>query len=176
MKRFVLSLLSLALAQPAAAEVKAASRHGLEVESRVDLPLPPAALYRAFADIARWWDPEHSYSGSAANLRLDLKAGGCWCETLPNGGGVEHMRVTFIEPNKRIVLTGSLGPLLAEATTGVMQIAFAPTQGGSSLVMNYRAAGFAKGGADKFAPTVDQVLTAQMKRLRAYAERAGAGR
>jgi uncharacterized protein YndB with AHSA1/START domain len=176
MKRFVPGVFALALAQPAVAEVKAASRHGLEVESRVDLPLPPAALYRAFAEMPRWWDPEHSYSGSAANLRLALKAGGCWCETLPGGGGVEHMRVTYVEPNKRIVLTGSLGPLLAEATTGVMQIALAPTERGSSLVMNYRAAGFANGGADKLAPAVDQVLAAQMKRLQAYAERIGTAR
>ena len=48
----------------------------------------------------------------AANLSLDAAPGGCFCERLPNGGGVEHMRVTYVEPGKRIVLTGSLGPLL----------------------------------------------------------------
>jgi hypothetical protein len=42
--------------------------------------------------------------------------------------------------------------------------------------MNYRAAGFANGGADKLAPAVDQVLAAQMKRLQAYAERIGTAR
>ena len=32
------------------------------------------------------------------------------------------MRVTYVDPGKRIVLTGALGPLLYEATTGVMDI------------------------------------------------------
>lgn len=79
------------------------------------------------------------------------------------------MRVAYVEPNKRLVLTGSLGPLLAEAATGVMQIVIEPTAGGSSLVMNYRAAGFFKGGAARLAPAVDEVLSEQMNRLSAYA-------
>lgn len=170
MTRYLLGALLCAATQPALAEVKSATDHGLEVESRVELPLPPEALYRAFGEMPRWWSNDHTYSGSAANLSLDLRPGGCWCEKLPGGGGVEHMRVAYVEPNKRIVLTGSLGPLLAEATTGVMQIVLARTAKGSSLVMNYRAAGFAKGGAEKLAPAVDMVLAEQMKRLQAYAE------
>ena len=47
------------------------------------------------------------------------------------------------------------------------------------MTLNYRAAGFAKGGADKLAPLVDQVLAEQMKRFRTFAaarprERSGA--
>ena len=170
MRTSLLGVLICTLAQPAAAEVKGASTNGFEVESRVELPMPPAQLYHAFAEVPRWWSGDHTYSGNAANLSLELRPGGCWCEKLPSGGGVEHMRVAYVEPGKRIVLTGSLGPLLAEATTGVMQIAIEPTTAGSSLVMNYRAAGFHKGGAARLAPVVDQVLTAQMTRLRAYAE------
>ena len=34
------------------------------------------------------------------------------------------MRVTYVDPGKRIVLTGSLGPLLYEATAGVMDVQF----------------------------------------------------
>ncbi|WP_300975301.1 ATPase [Sphingomonas sp. LHG3406-1] len=166
----LLVLASLLAASPAAAEVKSSSGNGFEVESRIDTALPPAALYRAFGDLPRWWSGDHSYSGKAANLSLELKPGGCWCESLPNGGGVEHMRVAYVEPGKRLVLTGSLGPLLAEATTGVMQVAIEPTAAGSSLVLNYRAAGFANGGAGKLAPLVDQVLAIQAKRLAAYAE------
>jgi uncharacterized protein YndB with AHSA1/START domain len=170
MKRLIVGALLCALAQPAAAEVKVANANGFEVESRVDLPIMPGRLYGAFSELQSWWSGDHTFSGKAANLSLDLRAGGCWCEKLPGGGGVEHMRVVYVEPGKRIVLTGSLGPLLAEATTGVMQIAIAPTTGGSSLVMNYRAAGFHKGGAARLAPAVDQVLAEQMVRLRAYAE------
>ena len=35
--------------------------------------------------------------------------------------------------------------------------------------MDYKAAGFAKGGAAELAPIVDKVLGEQMKRLRVYA-------
>lgn len=166
---FCIAALLGGLAAPAAAEVKTSGSNGFEVEQRADLPVPPATLYRIFGDLPRWWADSHTYSGKAANLSLALVPGGCWCEKLAGGGGVEHMRVAYVEPGKRIVMTGSLGPLLAEATTGVMQIAIAPTPTGSSLVMNYRAAGFFNGGAAKLAPAVDRVLGEQMKRLAPYA-------
>ena len=71
----------------------------------------------------------------------------------------------IVQPGERIVLTGSLGPLLYEATTGVMDVKFERIAGGTRVTMNYRAAGFAKGGAATMAPLVDQVLGEQMKRL-----------
>jgi len=95
--------------------------------------------------------------------------GGCFCESFPEGGGIEHMRVTYVDPGKRMILTGSLGPLLYEATTGVMDVQVKSTAGGSQLTLDYRVAGFANGGADKLAPIVDGVLASQMKRFRAYA-------
>lgn len=170
MGKWIICALALASAQPALAEVKASSANGFEVESRLELSVPPDAVYRAFADLPRWWSGDHTYSGSARNLKLELRPGGCWCESLPNGGGVEHLRVVYVEPNRRVVLSGSLGPLLAEATTGVMQIAIEGSLGGSSLVMNYRAAGFFKGGAARLAPAVDAVLAEQAKRLKAHTE------
>jgi hypothetical protein len=50
-----------------------------------------------------------------------------------------------------------------------MDIAVKSMAGGSQLVLDYRVAGFAKGGADELAVGVDQVLGEQMKRFRAYA-------
>jgi hypothetical protein len=67
------------------------------------------------------------------------------------------------------VLTGALGPLLYEAVTGVMDVQVKTIAGGAQLTLDYKAAGFAKGSADKLAPAVDSVLAAQMKRYRAYA-------
>jgi hypothetical protein len=131
--------------------------------------VPPAAAFDAFRNIGAWWDPEHTYSGDSANLSLALVPGGCFCELLPKGGGIEHMRVTYIEPGKHVVLTGALGPLLYEAVTGVMDVQVKTIAGGAQLTLDYKAAGFAKGGADKLAPAVDSVLAGQMKRYRAYA-------
>jgi hypothetical protein len=102
-------------------------------------------------------------------MSLQLRAGGCWCEALDNGGGIEHMRVAFIQPGERIVLTGSLGPLLYEATSAVMDVKVDRIAGGAKVTMNYKAAGFAKGGAAAMAPLVDSVLADQMKRFRVYA-------
>ena len=164
-----LAAFALLVASPAAAEVVGASNNGFEVRQTINLVVPANIAFQSFADLPRWWDPEHTYSGKSSNLSLNLSPGGCFCERFPDGGGIEHLRVTYVEPGKRVVLTGALGPLLYEATTGVMDVQVKSAAGGSQLTLDYRVAGFAAGGGDKLAPGVDQVLGEQMKRLRAYA-------
>jgi hypothetical protein len=168
MRALILGAIAL-VSTSASAEVVSASSNGFEVRQTVNLVVSPAAAFDAFRNIGAWWDPEHTYSGDSANLSLALVPGGCFCERLPKGGGIEHMRVTYIEPGKHVVLTGALGPLLYEAVTGVMDVQVKTIAGGAQLTLDYKAAGFAKGGADKLAPAVDSVLAGQMKRYRAYA-------
>lgn len=165
----ILVLGALLVATPASADIVSASANGFEVRQTVNLAVPPEIAFESFADIAAWWDPEHTYSGKAENLSLELTPGGCFCERFPKGGGIEHMRVTYVDPGKRVLLTGALGPLLYEATAGVMDVQVKSTAGGSQLVLDYRVAGFARGGGDKLAGAVDQVLAGQMKRMRTYA-------
>jgi hypothetical protein len=158
------------ISTPAAAEVVSAGPNGFEVRHTVNLVIPSEVAFSAFAKIGAWWDPKHTYSGDSANLSLSLAPGGCFCERFPKGGGgIEHMRVTYVEPGERLVLSGALGPLLYEATTGVMDIQIKTNGEGSQLTLDYRVAGFANGGAEKMAPLVDGVLAGQMKRLRAFA-------
>lgn len=160
----------LLVSAPASADVVSASSNGFEVRETVPLVVPPEAAFKAFGELPSWWDPEHTYSGDSANLRLQLTPGGCFCERIPKtGGGVEHMHVIYVDPGKRVVLTGALGPLLYEATTGVMDVQVKTIAGGSQLVLDYKVAGFANGGADKLAPAVDGVLEKQLKRFRTYA-------
>ena len=168
MRYLVLLALSV-LASPAAAEVAASGDHGFEVRNSVTLVIPPREAFAAFGQVGEWWNGEHTYSGDAKRMSLELRSGGCFCEPLDNGGGIEHLRVTYVQPGERVVLTGSLGPLLFEATAGVMDVKFERIAGGSRVTMNYRAAGFAKGGAAAMAPLVDQVLAEQMRRYRTYA-------
>jgi hypothetical protein len=168
MRALLLGAIAL-VSTSASAEVVSASPNGFEVRQTVNLVVPPAAAFDAFRNIGAWWDPEHTYSGDSANLSLTLVPGGCFCERLPKGGGVEHMRVAYIDPGKHIVLTGALGPLLYEAVTGVMDVQVKTIAGGTQLTLDYKAAGFARGGADKLAPVVDSVLAAQVKRYRTYA-------
>jgi hypothetical protein len=171
--RYLALVLLQAFATPAAAAVVGADPHGFEVQETVNLVVPVTQAYAAFGRMGKWWSDEHTYSGKAANIRLALQPGGCMCEADPKGGGVEHMRVAVVMPNERVVLTGSLGPVLYEAASGVMDVKFDKIAGGTRVTMNYRAAGFAKGNADKLAASVDEVLADQMKRYRAFA--AGGG-
>jgi hypothetical protein len=164
-----LAAIALLAASPAGAEVVSASPNGFEVRQTVNLVVAPNVAFAAFGDLPGWWDPQHTYSGKSSNLSLDMTPGGCFCERFPDGGGIEHMHVIYVEPGKHVILTGALGPLLYEATTGVMDVMVKSGAGGSQLVLDYRVAGFAKGGADKLAAGVDAVLGEQMKRFRSYA-------
>ena len=170
-------LLALALAgsAPASAVVVGADSHGFELRHTLDLPLPPAQALAAFGQVGSWWSKDHTYSGDAARLSLQLRPGGCWCEQLDKGGGVEHMRVAFYQPGERIALTGGPGPLLFEATSGVMDVRATKTRTGSQLVINYRVAGFARGNGTEMALAVDQVLRMQTERLRVFGSK-GAGK
>ena len=171
MRLHIAATIALVAAAPAAAEVRSAGPHGFEVASGVDLPVPVKKAYAAFAQLGAWWSDDHTYSGKAANMALHLQPGGCLCEILPGGGGVEHLRVAVVQPNQRIVLTGSLGPVLYAAASGVMDVRFEPAGTGAKVTMSYRAAGFAKGDGDKLAPAVDKVLAAQMERFSAFASK-----
>jgi hypothetical protein len=168
MKHILVTAL-IVLATPAAAEVVSANANGFEVRETVALVVPPEVAFGSFGDIAAWWDPQHTYSGDSANLSLALVPGGCFCERIPESGGIEHLRVVFVDPGKRLVLTGAIGPLLYEAATGVMDVQVKTVAGGSQLVLDYKVAGFANGGAAKLAAAVDSVLAEQTKRLRVYA-------
>ena len=157
-------------ATPAAAEVVSSGANGFRVRQAVQLVVPVQAAYQAFTRIGGWWDGEHTYSGDAANLSLAATPGGCFCERIPKtGGGIEHMRVAYVEPGQRLVLTGSLGPLLFEGTAGVMDVKFERIAGGSRVVLDYKVAGFAEGNGQAMAPLVDSVLGDQMKRYRTVA-------
>jgi uncharacterized protein YndB with AHSA1/START domain len=167
--RLILAALSITLATPASAEVVSAGPNGFEVTHSVNLVIPRERAYAAYAQVQNWWDKAHTYSGNASRMSMRLTPGGCFCEQLDNGGGIEHMRVTYVQPNERVVLTGSLGPLLYEATSGVMDVKFEKIAGGTRITSSYRAAGFARNNGGEMAPLVDKVLGEQIKRLRIYA-------
>jgi uncharacterized protein YndB with AHSA1/START domain len=156
----------------ARAEVKSASPNSFVIEHRLTLPLAQRAAWETMQGIADWWDPAHTYGsarkGSAIWLRLEM--GGCFCERIGYGDGtVEHLRVSYVEPPRRVVLTGALGPLLYEAVNGVMDIQLRPAGRGTELTLTYKATGFAASNADQLAPLVDRVLGEQLGRLTALA-------
>jgi hypothetical protein len=164
------------IAAPASSEVVTANGNGFHIRQSVQMVVPPTAAYAAFAKVGSWWSGDHTYSGKPGNLSMSLTPGGCFCERLDGGGGIEHLRVSYVDPGKRVVLTGSLGPLLYEATAGSMDVQFERIAGGAKVTLDYRVAGFANGGAEKLAPLVDSVLAEQFKRYREFARSRQAGR
>ena len=163
----------LQLAAPASAEVVSSGPNGFHIRHSVELPVSQAAAFDSFARPGDWWNASHTYSGHSSNLSLALTPDGCFCERLPGGGGVEHLRVSMVRPGERLVLSGGLGPLLFEAVSGVMDVRFEAAGDGSRVTLDYRLAGFANGGAERLAPLVDRVLGEQMSRYRDHSAAEG---
>lgn len=162
---------AILIAAPASAEVVSSSPNGFAIRHSVQLVVPTERAFAALGELPRWWSKDHTYSGKSENLSMTLRPGGCFCETLEKGGGIEHLRVAMVQPGQRVVMTGALGPLLYEGVAGVMDITVERIAGGSRVTWLYRAAGFANGGADTLAPVVDRVIGEQLKRYRDHLAR-----
>jgi uncharacterized protein YndB with AHSA1/START domain len=163
-------MLVLGLADPAAAEVKSATPNGFEVVSIATIAAPADRVYSAFGEVGRWWDSTHTFSRDAANLSLDLRAGGCFCERLKDGGSVQHLQVVYAAPGAGLRLRGALGPLQMEGVDGTLSWALKPTEGGTSVVSNYVVGGYIRTGMEQWAPRVDRVLEEQLQRLKSFVE------
>ena len=154
---------------PALAEVVDSSASGFSIRIAADVDAAPAAVYRAIAQVGSWWNPDHTWSGSAANLSLDNRAGGCFCEKLPTGS-VQHMVVVYIDGTKTLRLAGGLGPLQSLGVAGSLTFLVNPgTDGKTRLEVTYNVGGYVPGGLAQLAPVVDEVLRGQVERLGKYA-------
>lgn len=161
----------LAAASAVSAEVVDKGPAGFTVRIEQRTTAPPAAAYKAFVEgLATWWDSEHTYSGSAKNMSIDARPGGCFCEVFPAGGGIEHARVIYVEPGKILRMQGALGPLQSSGVASVLTWSFEAAAGGTTVTLTAATGGYLPGGFDKIAVLVDGVLTGQVKRLVAYAD------
>lgn len=151
---------------PATAAVKGSTPAGFEVENSVVVAASPAAAYAMLGRPAEWWAPEHTYSHDARNLSLELRAGGCFCERLPSGGSVQHLRVVYADRGKMLRLQGGLGPLQGEGVAGSLTFTLTPVPQGTEIVMNYIVGGYLRASDENLAPIVDRVLREQLERLR----------
>ncbi len=164
----VVSLLSCAVAP---AEVTDQAQNGFTVKIAILVHAGPEEVYsRLVHNIGEWWSSEHSFSGDAHNLSIDDKPMGCFCEKLPNGGGVRHAEVIMVMPNKLLVMSGAFGPLQKFATTGTLTFAILPIRDQTRVEMTYAVGGYLSGGVNTWAAPVDKVLTEQMTRLKSYIE------
>ena len=164
---FAVLLLSAATAAPALAAVESANADGFVVRHEVVVPGDRA---HAFADVIhpeRWWSDAHTWSGSAANLSLDPRAGGCWCEKWAKGEA-EHGVVIRVLADENLRVRAAFGPLQEMALNGVFDLTLADVEGGGTrIVATFRVNGPASANLDKLAAPVDGVIGEQVERLRA---------
>jgi len=154
--------------RPASAQEDA---NGFVVRDEVNIAAPLARVYDVLVDsIGSWWDSQHTFSRDAGNLSIDARPGGCFCERLPNGGGVEHMRVVNVAPRHTLRMVGALGPLQGSGLAGSLTLQLSGVQGGTNLQLTYSVGGFWEGGFSEIAPAVRSVLGEQLRRLKRFIE------
>lgn len=164
----VSSVLALAAA-PAAAEVSGASPSGFLVTHRHEVKAAPPQVFTAIGQIGSWWNGEHTYSGDAARLSLELRAGGCFCERW-DAGSIEHARVIYVGKDAALRLDGALGPLQELAAHGILHFALKPVEGRTLLTVTYRVSGSADAGLERLSAPVDRVIGEQVSRLVSFVE------
>src|SRR5688500_6653040 len=92
----------------AAGEVVDKSAGGFTLRSTAQIAAAPDRVFRALVDVGSWWSKDHTYTGDATNMSIVAQPGGCFCEELPNGLGVEHGRVVNVAPNRPLRLATAL--------------------------------------------------------------------
>ncbi len=155
---------------PARAAVVDATANGFAIEQQVHIASPPDKVYDALVHPAQWWSPHHTFSGSAANLSLEPRAGGCFCEALANGGSVEHAIVVDADPGSVLRLRGPLGPFQGQGVDSALTFSLKAGGDGTDLTLDNIVGGYMKGGFADWPAKADAMLATQMTRLKAYLE------
>jgi uncharacterized protein YndB with AHSA1/START domain len=164
--RLALPLLAALAASPAFAAVQASAADGFVVHHEAVVPGDRAHAFAEAIHPERWWNDAHTWSGSAANLSLDARAGGCWCEKWDKGEA-EHGVVIRVLADENLRVRAAFGPLQDMALNGVFDITLADVEGGGTrIVATFRVNGPASAQLDKLAAPVDGVIGEQIERLR----------
>ena len=172
MRRYSLGTLALVMLSGTPAQsAPQVTPNGFLVKFDVSVNAPAAKVYDALVgQVGSWWDPQHTYSGDAKNLSLDARPGGCFCEKLPNGGGIEHARGIYVAPREVLRLSGALGPLQGSGVAGTLTWKLTSGTDNTRLQLSNSVGGFIDGGFEKIAPVVESVLRVQLDRLKQFAE------
>jgi uncharacterized protein YndB with AHSA1/START domain len=165
----VAAILAMALTGSALARVESQGPSGFAVAYEADLGVAPADAYASFLRVGEWWSPDHTYSGDSRNLSITPRPEGCWCETLPDGGFVVHLRVVQVQPGQAIMFSGGLGPLAFMGVAGSMYATFKPAAEGTHVTLRYVVGGYDPDIFAKWPAGVDAVLNEGFERYKAFA-------
>jgi uncharacterized protein YndB with AHSA1/START domain len=167
---FGCAVATLLIAANARGAVVESNAQGFAIEETAHIAAMPDKVYAALTHPEHWWNSTHTFSGSASNLSLDAKAGGCLCETLPNGGSVQHLTVAVAIPNRTLRFRGAMGPFQGQGVDGALTFTMKAGNGGTDLVLDNNVGGFVKGGMGKWPEAADAMLTDLVAHLKFYAE------
>ncbi len=78
------------------------------------------------------------------------------------------MQVVLADPGKLLRMSGGLGPLQGMGLAGVLEWRLSAIDGGTRIVLWYRAGGYTPDDLSKFAPVVDHVQGLQLDGLANY--------
>jgi uncharacterized protein YndB with AHSA1/START domain len=163
-------LLALAIVAPAASQARMVSTGatGFVIENTGVVPTDPATAWKALVeDVDRWWPADHTWFGSSANLRIDARAGGCFCE-IDGERQVMHMTIAFVDPGRLLRMLGGLGPLQGMGMYGALDWKFEAAEGGTRITLRYQASGYVPEDFDELVPVVDRVQGLQLGGLLEY--------
>lgn len=168
MRKMIVAVALLA-GWPAAGEVTKSEPGGFVSSHKFVIAAPPERVWDTIVQPSLWWSKDHSYSGIAANLSIDPRPGGCWCEKLA-GGAIEHARTLYADRGKVLRFDGAFGPLQSGAVQGTLTFALKPEGQGTAVSVTYVVGGYHPAGVGSFAQAVDGVFAAQWPALRKAAE------
>ncbi|RBP48770.1 hypothetical protein [Arenicella xantha] len=126
--------------------------------------LSPDQLWLRLSQPSQWWHPDHTYSGDASNLSLDLEAGGLWREDW-NGHSVLHGMVVNFQAPELLRLEAPFGPLQGMAVKTIWTITIKPHHNGSLVIFDEISNGSDASGLDELAKAVDYVKGEAISRL-----------
>ena len=170
----LIAFATLVVAGPVAfGDVVAHGDNGFRLRTVVPVAAPATDVFDALTNhVGAWWDSSHTYGGEAAQLSIDARPGGCFCEALP-GGAVQHLTVSYVDRDRELRLLGGLGPLQALGVTGAMQFVLTPVDAVTRVELTYNVSGFFPEGTAEWSGVVDRVVSEQVQRLKAYVENNG---
>jgi uncharacterized protein YndB with AHSA1/START domain len=160
-------VLEIVAAQAAVTDQQAT---GFAIEETAHIAASPDKVYAALLEPAKWWNSRHTFSGNAANLTLDAKAGGCLCETLPNGGSVLHLTVVDAEPGSTLRFRGAMGPFQGHGVASALTFTLKADGAGTLLTLDNNVGGYIKGGFGKWPVLADAMLGDLVARLQRHVE------
>ena len=135
-------LIGAAFSPSSIANVNYADNSGFSITNVSESHAPIEVVYSHFIEhVDMWWPKDHTWwKGS---LRIDEQAGGCFCETTDNASAV-HMLISYVEPQKKVIMTGGLGPLQEMGVTGALTWEFSTIEGNTpktKVTLTYNASG-----------------------------------